>query len=266
MVRRTIEEKQKIRLAQKFDYIMDSNKIPNDNKFIGQSLGYADGRVIGLWRKYKNKYDIQNAILLMAQESLEKHFDIPLALWEYSLAFDTKKIDRLIEEYRENKEKAKKSTNNQSFESSKEKEVIFNRLKGVWYSYTYPSKPEIVKDGIWILKVMINDDYIITDEHGNYGKLHIRKQESYIEKLTKETGELILIRFPNYQIPYGIFLYSIQSNEIGTHGSRPMLNFGFYSRKLYQAEEAKNILGEIKKVQLKLDLGFNDRIIENYKY
>jgi hypothetical protein len=39
-----------------------------------------------------------------------------------------------------------------------------------------------------------------------------------------------------------------------------MVNFGFYSRIKYSAKEAKEILGDINNLQLKLDLSFNDRI------
>jgi hypothetical protein len=39
-----------------------------------------------------------------------------------------------------------------------------------------------------------------------------------------------------------------------------MVNFGFYSRKKYSPKEAKAILGDINKAQLKLDLEFNNRI------
>ena len=39
-----------------------------------------------------------------------------------------------------------------------------------------------------------------------------------------------------------------------------MVNFGFYSRKKYSPEEAKKILGDMNKVQLKLDLEFDERL------
>jgi len=41
-----------------------------------------------------------------------------------------------------------------------------------------------------------------------------------------------------------------------------MVNFGFYSRNKYSPQEAKEILGDMDKVQLKLDLDFEKRLRE----
>jgi hypothetical protein len=41
-----------------------------------------------------------------------------------------------------------------------------------------------------------------------------------------------------------------------------MVNFGFFSRKQYTPDEAKEILGDMESKQLKLDLEFNERLIE----
>jgi len=256
-----IEKKQKKRLAKKLDYILLQEKI--SSRELAKTLGYSDGATVGRWR---NEKDLQQNIMLMAQESLEKHFDIPLSIWNHSVEFDEDRIDRIIKEYRDSLTQKKLKNNNYKITTlSKNDKVILNRLQGTWYSYTYPSQPKTVSNGIWIIEITIDEQQIVKDVNGNIGTLHIRREESYIEKITRETGELILIRFSNYQVPYGIFHISIQSNEIGTNG-KPILNFGFYSRELYSAEEAKVILGDIKKSQLKLDLDFNDRIVENYKY
>ena len=56
------------------------------------------------------------------------------------------------------------------------------------------------------------------------------------------------------------FRFTIVSNQNGTVNE--MVNFGFYSRKKYSPQEAKDILGDMEKVQLKLDLGFDERLRE----
>ena len=41
-----------------------------------------------------------------------------------------------------------------------------------------------------------------------------------------------------------------------------MVNFGFYSRTKYSPQEAKEILGDTDRVQLKLNLDFEKRLRE----
>ena len=69
-----IEKKQKKRLAKKLDYILLQEKI--SSRELAKKLGYSDGATVGRWR---NEKDLQQNIMLMAQESLEKHFNIPIS-------------------------------------------------------------------------------------------------------------------------------------------------------------------------------------------
>jgi len=84
------------------------------------------------------------------------------------------------------------------------------------------------------------------------------KNESLIIKESYDNNDLTIIRFPNRQIPSQHFRFVIVSNQNNTE--HEMVNFGFYSRIKYSAKEAKNILGERRNIQLKLDLSFNNRI------
>ena len=245
-------------LATKFNLILDTYINAEEVK---NAFGYSSSSNITKLRN--NKRLLTNPHIQL----LDIVCHIPTRIFDNDIPCNNDIIDKLIEEYQQDKSPNNKTKNSSSelLNLSEEAQKTLKWLKGTWYSYSYPSQPHIVSDGIWIMKTTIHEDLSITDEHGNSGIVHIRKKETYIEKETKETGELILIRFPNHQIPYKIFLFSVQSNQLGTE-VKSMLNFGFYARKLYRPEEAKRILGEIEKVQLKLDLGFSDRIVENYKY
>ena len=137
---------------------------------------------------------------------------------------------------------------------------LFNSLKGVWYGYVYPSNPLSAQHGIWEVETTIFDDYSVVDYWGNAGYLKIGKNESLIIKESYDHEDLTLIRFSNRQVASGIFHFVIVSNQ--NHTLYEMVNFGFFSRKQYPLDEAKEILGERESKQLKLDLEFNEKLIE----
>lgn len=236
--------------AKKLRYILDNEEIGNEQ--VAEAFGFPRTNMISNFRNG------QNALRKIHKEGLEKHFKIPVTVFDTDIKTNHE-IDMHIDEYRKNLK-----NNIELSHLSDEAKKTLEWLKGSWYSYSYGSQVNNKPNGIWIMKTTIHENLSVTDEHGNKGYLHIKKKESYIEKETKEIGDLILIRFPNNQIPYKIFRFSIQSNQTGTENS--MFNYGFYSRKLYTPQEAKMILGDIKNLQLKLDLDFNARIVENYKY
>ena len=140
-------------------------------------------------------------------------------------------------------------------------EKVFQKLKGVWYGYIYPSNPASAEHGVWEVKTIINDDYSVVDEPwGNRGYVQLGKHESLIIKESYDNDDLTIIRFSNRQVPSSHFRFVIISNQNNT--LHEMINFGFFSRKQYSPDEAKEILGDINSKQLKLDLGFNDRLNE----
>jgi hypothetical protein len=140
-------------------------------------------------------------------------------------------------------------------------EKLFNKLKGTWYGYVYPSNPASAEHGIWEVKTIIGDDYSVIDEPwGNSGYLKLGKNESLIIKESYDHDDLTIIRFSNRQVPSGHFRFVIISNQ--NHTLNEIINFGFFSRKQYDLDEAKEILGDIETKQLKLDLDFNERLIK----
>jgi hypothetical protein len=167
----------------------------------------------------------------------------------------------MIEEYRLELKKCSKPTleNDSIFQKN---EKLFNKLRGIWYAYLYPSNPKSATEteGIWIVETTIFDDYSVVDYWGNRGYLRIGKHESLIIKESYDNDDLTVIRFPNRQVPSQHFRFTIVSNQNNT--THEMVNFGFYSRKRYTPKEAKEILGEMSRVQLKLNLEFNIRLKE----
>ncbi|CAA6806141.1 MAG: Unknown protein, partial [uncultured Sulfurovum sp.] len=194
-------------------------------------------------------------------ESIERHHRIPISIWESSLPFNKEKINQLIAEHR-----AFSTNGTLSFEDEdsifQKNQKLFNQLKGIWYAYLYPSNPTSAKEteGIWIVKTTINDDYSVVDYWGNAGYLKIGKNQSLIIKEPYENNDLTVIRFSNRHVSFEHFRFTIVSNQNGTIDE--MVNFGFYSRKKYSAKEAKEILGDRHKTQLKLDLEFEKRLKE----
>ncbi|CAA6813311.1 MAG: Unknown protein [uncultured Sulfurovum sp.] len=149
---------------------------------------------------------------------------------------------------------------NHSKEVFKENIKLFQKLKGVWYAYFYPSNPASAEDGVWEVKTTINQDYSVVDYWGNKGYIKLGKNESMIIKESYDHHDLTLIRFSNRQVPSEHFRFVIISNQNNTHNE--MVNYGFFSRKQYATHEAKEILGKLESKQLKLDLTFNERLNE----
>jgi len=140
-------------------------------------------------------------------------------------------------------------------------EKLFQKLQGVWYGYIYPSNPASAEHGVWEVKTIISEDYSVVDEPwGNRGYIKLGKHESLIIKESYDNDDLTIIRFSNRQVPSSHFRFVIISNQNNT--LHEMVNFGFFSRQQYSPDEAKEILGDIDSKQLKLDLGFNDRLNE----
>ncbi|CAA6803316.1 MAG: Unknown protein [uncultured Sulfurovum sp.] len=140
-------------------------------------------------------------------------------------------------------------------------EKLFEKLKGIWYGYVYPSNPASAEHGIWEVKTIIGDDYSVVDQPwGNKGYLKLGKNESLIIKESYDHDDLTTIRFSNRQVPSEHFRFVVISNQ--NHTLNEMVNFGFFSRKRYPLEEAKEILGDRESKQLKLDIAFNERLTQ----
>jgi len=200
-------------------------------------------------------------------EAFERHYQIPLNIWKKRFPYDEEKMHKEIEKYRKELQKKKKlllSDYHNPFESmvsDKKKKEILNTLKGKWYVYVHKEE----SDDIWIVELHIDEWGIVTYPHNNgKGFVNIRPRSSYIEKITALNETTVLIRFDNDKISYKIFYASV--NTIDMSEGKPILNFIFFARKEYTKEEAKKILSSYKKSQLKLNLEFHTKIVNEQQY
>jgi len=243
--------KTNIKTAKRFDmvlthYIKTASEVSN-------IFGYKSPTMISNLRNSSHS----STLTQIHKDGLEKYFDIPLTIWD-NLESSTTDVELSILDYRKKKQEIERNEEGDSIFQKNLK--LFNKLKGVWYAYLYASNPDSAKEtlGIWIVETTIHEDYSVIDYWGNRGYLKLGKRESLIIKESYDNDDLTIIRFSNRQIPSSHFRFVILSNQNNTEYE--MVNFGFYSRIKYSAKEAKEILGDINNLQLKLDLDFNDRI------
>lgn len=145
---------------------------------------------------------------------------------------------------------AKKSSS--IFEKNEE---ILNKLIGKWYFYSYSSQDDT---NIWQTETTIHADGTVEDKNQNRGKLFIGKNQSVILKETYNAKNINTITFDNNRITYNIFPFSRTSKVNALNNE--LLTFGFCSKTKIDYEEAKVILGEYDKVQLKIEHTMLDRI------
>jgi len=240
---------------EKLIYIIDTHIEGGKKTLATKTFGYDKENVVTNFCSKNNKSNLKK----IHQESIERHHHIPMTIWDKDFPLETQLIDQEIKKYQEslNQGSINIETKDTIFQKN---EKLFNKLKGVWYAYIYPSNPTSAVDteGIWIVQTEIFDDYTVIDQWNNKGYLKLGKQESLIIKESYENNDLTVIRFQNRQVPFENFRFTIVSNQNFT--IHEMVNFGFYSRKKYTPKEAKKILGDINKVQLKLDLEFEERL------
>ncbi len=235
--------------AQKLDYLLEHYMSATE---VTRAFGFKSNTMISNMRKG------QTNVATLHMEGLETHFGIPKEIFTNQIS-NSEEIDSLIENYKIRKTDETNNTLSNSVFPNNEK--LFQKLKGVWYGYLYPSNPASAKHGVWEVKTIIKDDYSVVDEPwGNRGYIQLGKHESLIIKESYDNDDLTIIRFSNRQVPSAHFRFVIISNQNNT--LHEMVNFGFFSRKQYNPNEAKEILGDIESKQLKLDLEFNDRLNE----
>jgi hypothetical protein len=236
-------------MAEKLNYILENYISASE---VTRAFGFKSNTMISNMRKG------QTNIATLHLEGLEKHFNIPMRLFDYDIC-SKEEIDRLIETYQKKKIEDQEYLPHNFFKKDKK---LLKKLKGRWYAYLYPSNPQSAKksEGVWIVQTDIEEDYTIVDEYGNRGILRIGENQSLILKKSYEHQDITIIRFHNRQVTFNLFRFIIISTQNGYENE--MINFGFYSRTKYSPTEAKEILGDISKVQLKLDLEFNDRVMK----
>ena len=189
-------------------------------------------------------------------QQLEQNGLIPKNIFDQ----EREALDKLIKKHKEALEN--QNSNSPCMQHSKKvfqkNDRLFQKLKGVWYAYFYPSNPTSTQEGIWEIETTIHDDYSVVDQYGNRGYLKIGKHQSMIIAESHNNDDLIIIRFANQQIPFEYFHFVLIANQNNT--SNEMICFGFYSHKKHSSTEAKELLGAIDKAQLKLDLDFDIRL------
>ena len=191
------------------------------------------------------------SIVRLQMEGLERHYQIPIEIFERSVIFDKELLAKMIDEHRA---KLKKREERSSIFSPNPE--LLKKLEGVWYSYFYPSADFIELQSI---QTTINLDYSVIDEYGNKGMVNFGIDQSIIIKESKNSKNITSIVFNNRTITYSIFPYSMISR---TNSSNRAINyFGFFSRKKFDIETAKKILGEDRKLmQIQIPYEFEDRM------
>jgi hypothetical protein len=222
---------------EKLDFIIDYLKLTNEE--IAKKFG-----VDAVLKISKIRKDLK----LFHLYAFEKIYDIPYKIFEDKSINTEEQIIKILDK--------KKIVKDNIFGKNQE---ILEKLEGKWYAYLYPSNP--VYD-IYEIETEIYDDYSVVDENNNNGYLKIGKNESIIIKEAYNSKNLIIIRFSNRHISFGIFYFVLVSTQ--NLINEDMVNFGFYSRNKHSLEEAWKILGDKEKVQLKLDLKFKERIVDEY--
>jgi len=133
---------------------------------------------------------------------------------------------------------------------------VLEKLIGRWYLYSYPSNPNLSE--VWSTETHIYDDFTVLDAHRNRGKIYIGKKQSFLIKESNNSKNITSTIFDNDRITYENFPFSriAKSNNF----NREILSFGFFSRRDIPKNEAKEILGNIEKVQLQMDYSLIDRV------
>ena len=178
-------------------------------------------------------------------------YDVPYEIFSDKKLNTEKKLVVFLDNYRKNL----KSANN-LFQKD---ERLWEMLKGVWYGYMYASVPFNGDQDIHQIKTDFYGDYEVIDEYKNAGKVFMGDNQSIIVKKTPNEKNFSLIVISNKQVAYQIFRFAIISIQNGTDASE-MFNWGFYTKEPLSKEEAREVLDDKKKIQLKLDYDLVSRI------
>jgi hypothetical protein len=230
----------KILIADKLNYILDTYMSASN---VTKKFGFNSNSMISSMRNR----DKAQTLLQVHQEGLEKHYNIPITIWNKNVPMDKNIIDNIIKNYKK-EDRVVVSPFTQNNE-------LLNKLVGTWYSYFYSSQ-EVLK--IHSIETIINKNCVVSDENKNSGKLFIGTNQSMIIKESINSKNLVSITFTNTQVAYGIFVFSLVSKQDQINDE--MFNFGFFSKKELDKDVVIKTLGDINTTQLKMDRGFLERI------
>ena len=215
-------------LEEKLKYVIKSLNL--STKEIAKKLEISQGMVSQILNFHNNK--LRNIHI----HALCHAYHIPIEIFENKKINNQEAIDTILQEQQE------KSIFQKDYE-------LLEKLLGRWYLYSYPSNPNL--SDIWETETYFYKDFIVEDLHRNRGKLFIGKNQSVILKESHNSHNITSITFDNDKVTYENFAFSriSKSNSL----NQELFNFGFFSRKQIAKERAKEILGDIKKVQLQMD-------------
>jgi len=227
---------------EKLDFIIKYLKL--DVKDIALEFGLSTGYI----SKLRNSVHAQlKPIHLYAFESC---FHIPYKIFQDSSIDTTNKIIEILNLYLPLHHSSKRELKVFQRDSR-----ILNKLVGVWYQYLYRSNKN---REIYEIKITINSDYTIYDKNKNFGELFISQNQSMIIKKSTNSQNLVSITFNNMQIAYKVFPFTLVSKQNNTQFE--MASFGFFSKKRLNHQRVKEILGDIERVQLKINYDFISRV------
>ena len=244
------EDRQKENLAKKTDFII--KKYTGGVHEVANLFGYKKSTSItNICHFDAKRPKASRSIVQLQMEGLQRHYQIPVTIFDDSVPYDEELIKKMIEEYRLKFSKKKEF---QSLFIANEE--LIDKLKGDWYSYFYPSANYIE---VQCIKTTINSNYTVIDEYKNRGIVHIGSDQSLIVKESNNSKNITTITFNNIAITYDIFPYAMCSRTNITN--RPINFFGFFSRKKLDTKSVKEILGEDRSLmQLQIPYEFEERV------
>jgi len=224
-----------------------------------EKLNYILKRLNLSTKEVAQKLEISTALVSQIQNSfngklrkihlyaISKVYSVPMDIFEDESINSKETIDYMLKQA--------------SFNIFTQDYKLLEKLVGVWYLYSYPSNPNL--SDIWTTQTHIYNDFTVLDMHNNRGKVYIGKRQSFIIKESNNSKNLTVTVFDNDRVTYGNFPFSrvAKSNSF----NKEILSFGFFSREKLPKDRAKEILGEVKKVQLQMDYNMIDRIIGSIK-
>lgn len=266
------EKREQLRL--KFDFFVEH--YTNGIDEIKNKIGIKSAGTLNSFRSPTSSSRISQPYM----ETIERHFDVPISIWQTNVPYDKNKLDEEIVRFRKDLEKQRKKEkvmlklfekHQNSTKNKKQSSIIENlfpknqrvwsNLRGDFYAYMYGSHVFNGDREIKCIKTTFHDDFQVIDQHKNKGVVLLGDSQGIILKKTN-AGHFSIIVFPTKQVTYGTFRFNIISIQNGT--DHEMANWGFYSKMKLSIKEAKEILGKKDKVQLKLDLEFAKRVRQNF--
>jgi hypothetical protein len=141
---------------------------------------------------------------------------------------------------------------------------LLEKLAGAWYGYFYGSFETAVDEQIlWETNLLIDRNFHVKETIPNrnvlQGRLTIEENQSLITLFNSETKNSVYMTLNNRSIKSIsiVMMYSKQYQK-----DLDMMNIGIISRKKLTTEDAKTILGKSKKLIMKVDPIFQDRVDE----